>query len=181
MSGDDENPASRWARRAELMRLAQDGDRVAYRTLLDELGPVLAAFLRRWASDPPDLDDLCQEALLTVHRARHSYDPALPLQPWLFAVARNVATDHLRRRLKRISRELPLEAAPEAAAEEAPRASDLREALSQLPSTQREAFELLKLEGLSVEDGARRAGTTPGALRVRASRAYRALRARLRS
>src|SRR5436190_23612788 len=42
--------------------------------------------------------------------------------------------------------------------------------------THREAIELVKLEGLSTEAAAARAGTTPGAFRVRAHRASRALR-----
>ena len=40
----------------------------------------------------------------------------------------------------------------------------------------REAIELVKLQGLSTEAAAARVGTTPGALRVRAHRAYSALR-----
>jgi RNA polymerase sigma-70 factor (ECF subfamily) len=55
----------------------------------------------------------------------------------------------------------------------------LDEALAKLPASQREAFEMLKLEGLTVEAAAERAGTTPGALKVRAHRAYKALRAML--
>jgi DNA-directed RNA polymerase specialized sigma24 family protein len=38
---------------------------------------------------------------------------------------------------------------------------------------------MLKLEGLSVGAAATRAGVTPGALKVRAHRAYKALRLRL--
>jgi RNA polymerase sigma-70 factor (ECF subfamily) len=70
---------------------------------------------------------------------------------------------------------------PELAA--SPAANDaelLEQALHALPRAQREAFEMLKLEGLSVRAAAERAGTTAGALRVRAHRAYRAIRARLR-
>jgi DNA-directed RNA polymerase specialized sigma24 family protein len=35
---------------------------------------------------------------------------------------------------------------------------------------------MLKLEGLTVAEAAERAGTTPGALKLRAHRGYRALR-----
>ncbi|TMB56972.1 MAG: hypothetical protein E6J60_05265 [Deltaproteobacteria bacterium] len=50
------------------------------------------------------------------------------------------------------------------------------QALDRLPPTHREAIELVKLQGLSTEAAAARVGTTPGALRVRAHRAYSALR-----
>jgi RNA polymerase sigma-70 factor (ECF subfamily) len=52
----------------------------------------------------------------------------------------------------------------------------LEQALRHLSADQRQAFELLKIEGLSVERAAPRAGTTVGALKVRAHRAYRILR-----
>ena len=68
---------------------------------------------------------------------------------------------------------------PDAAAESEPDGYALADALRSLPRTQREAFSMLKLEGLSVGAAATRAGVTPGALKVRAHRAYKALRLRL--
>ena len=52
-------------------------------------------------------------------------------------------------------------------------------ALASLPPNQRQAVELIHLKGLSVVDAAAQAGVTPGALKVRAHRGYRALRRRL--
>ena len=167
-------------RRAELMQRAQSGDAEAYRALLEELTELLKAFLRRWASEPHEIDDLCQETLMTVHRARHTYDPARPLEPWLFAIARSVAVDHWRRHGRRRANEVAIDSVPEAASDLAGAERRFAEAMSQLPAAQREAFELLQIEGLSSVEGARRAGTTPGALKVRAHRAYAMLRALLR-
>ena len=182
MAEEDEHIAShRRQRRAVLMRGAQAGDQEMYRELLLDLGPLLGRFLSRWTSEPQDLDDLTQDTLIAVHRARHTFDPARPLEPWLFAIARHVAADHLRRRAARLAHELPVERLPEVAAlDDGAAVRALEDALARLPPAQREAFELLKIEGLSVEAGAARAGTTPGALRVRAHRAYRALKAMLR-
>jgi len=163
------------------MAQAQAGDRDAYRDLLEDLAPLLEAFLRGHGADAHDLDDLRQETLITVHRARHTYDPSRPLEPWLFAIARSVAIDHHRRQARRRAREVAVEALPEvAAADLAGAEQQLAEALAALPAAQREAFELLQVEGLSSVEASRRAGTTPGALKVRAHRAYRALRALLR-
>ena len=164
------------------MAQAQAGDRDAYRELLEDLAPLLAAFLRRHGADAHEIDDLRQETLITVHRARHTYDPSRPLEPWLFAIARSVAIDHHRRQARRRAREVAVEALPEVAApaDLAGAEQRLAEALAALPAAQREAFELLQVEGLSGVEASRRAGTTPGALTVRAHRAYRALRALLR-
>jgi RNA polymerase sigma-70 factor, ECF subfamily len=65
---------------------------------------------------------------------------------------------------------------PDAAAESDPDRYALANALRSLPRPQREAFSMLKLEGLSVGAAASRVGVTPGALRVRAHRAYKALK-----
>ena len=114
-----------------------------------------------------------------LHRARHTYDPARPFEPWLFALARHCAVDH-GRRLRRRTREVLVEDVPEVAVDDEPARPALVEALRALPRPQREAFTMLKLEGLSVGAAAARAGTTPGALKVRAHRAYKVLRAFLR-
>ncbi len=56
---------------------------------------------------------------------------------------------------------------------------ELEGALASLPGSQRKAVELLHVEGLSVAEAAERVGVSPGALKVRAHRGYRALRALL--
>ena len=43
--------------------------------------------------------------------------PSRPFEPWLFAIARNLAIDHARRRLKRMTWEVLVESQPEVAAE----------------------------------------------------------------
>jgi RNA polymerase sigma-70 factor (ECF subfamily) len=60
--------------------------------------------------------------------------------------------------------------------EELRSAPNLEDAVARLPEQQREAFSMLKLEGLSIEQAAERAGVSAGALRVRAHRAYKILR-----
>jgi RNA polymerase sigma-70 factor (ECF subfamily) len=161
------------------MKRVQDGDPEAYRALLDDIRPALLHLLRSWAADPDDLQDLVQEALMALHRARHSYDPARPLEPWMFAVTRYVALNHRRRNVRRASWQVLVDDPPERPDGRAPdpgRETRLEDVLARLSPGQREAFVLLKLEGLSVEDAARRAGTTAGTLKVRAHRAYQAIR-----
>jgi RNA polymerase sigma-70 factor (ECF subfamily) len=174
-------PGDRARTRILLMRRAQVGDHEAYAALIGDLRPLLRGMLRRWGVAGDDLDDVHQECLLALHGARRTYQPPRPVEPWLLAIARRVAWRHARRRLARLAHESPVAELPELAA--SPAANDaelLEQALHALPRAQREAFEMLKLEGLSVRAAAERAGTTAGALRVRAHRAYRAIRARLR-
>jgi RNA polymerase sigma-70 factor (ECF subfamily) len=162
---------------AELMRRAQEGDRDAFRVLLEEITPILKAFLRKRIADPAEIEDVCQEILLALYQGRHTYHPALSLEPWLFAIAHNIAADHARRSWQRARWQDLVASPPETIAEHGEEASDrLHFALLRLPDAQREAFTMLKLEGMSVAAAARKAGVTAGALRVRAHRAYEALK-----
>ncbi len=163
------------------MARAQGGDRDAYRMLLEEIGPIVLGWLRRWLADPEDLADVYQDTLVHLHQARHTYDPARPFEPWLFAIARNAAADHGRRRRRERTWETVVDQLPDVAMEGGAFEPALAEALRALPRPQREAFTMLKLEGLSVGVAAARAGVTPGALKVRAHRAYKALKALLGS
>lgn len=139
---------------------------------------MIAAFLRRRINDPTELADVHQETLVHLHRARHTYDPKRPFDPWLFAIVRHTAIDHGRRRRARLSWEVLVDEPPEQVADVASADQQaLDAALAGLPASQREAFEMLQVEGLSVDQAAARAGVTPGALKVRAHRAYKALRA----
>lgn len=163
--------------RAQLMARVQAGDREAYRALLDDLRPLVTAFAARHTRDAAAADDLYQEVLLALHRARHTYDPARPFEPWLFGIARHVAADHARRQARRGRWEVVVDEVPDVAgASEGGGMRALEQALAALPPAQREAVELLRLEGLSLEQAAARTGATPGALKVRVHRAYRMLR-----
>jgi RNA polymerase sigma-70 factor (ECF subfamily) len=164
------------------MAEAQRGDAEAYRALLNDIGPEVMGYLRSRVPNPQEAEDLYQETFLFLHQARRTYKPLRPVEPWLFAIARHVLARHLRRLRTRAGREVLVDAPPEGVTEDSgPARVRLAQAFDHLPPTHREAIELLKLEGLSTRAAAARAATTPGALRVRAHRAYKALRALLRS
>ena len=173
----DHAATDRGARRTALMARVQDGDPDAYRALLDDIRPAVLHMVRIAAVDRHEIPDLVQEVLLALHRARHTYDPLQPFEPWLFSIARYVCTRHRRRRVSQMSWEVLGEGVADRPAEpELGGSRRLEEILQQLPPAQRQAFGLLKLEGLSVKEAARKAGTSAGTLRVRAHRAYRTIR-----
>jgi RNA polymerase sigma-70 factor (ECF subfamily) len=161
------------------MRQAQRGDREAYRALLDDVVPLVHRFLRRRLGEGDAIDDVVQETLVALHRARHTFDPDRPIEPWLFAIARNAAVDHLRRQRLRSSWEVLVATPPEARVDDG-RLPRLEALLGRLSPSQRQAFELVQLEGLSVEAAAAHAGVSTTALKVRAHRAYKALKGWLR-
>ncbi|HWP67002.1 MAG TPA: sigma-70 family RNA polymerase sigma factor [Candidatus Limnocylindria bacterium] len=164
--------------REALMERAQQGDEQAYRTLLEDVRPAVIAFLRRRITQPGELEDVAQDVLIALHRARHTYQPSRPFDPWLFGIARHVATDYVRRRVVRARRE---SAIPEGGLEQPILGDqavghDFERAWDQLSPIQREAVRLVHLEGLSLDEAAARAATTKGALKVRLHRALAAVR-----
>ena len=162
------------------MVAAQRGDAASYKLLLETLLPEIRKFAVRRLRDLAAAEDVVQNVLLSLHRARHTYRPERSFEPWFWAIARNALIDALRSRRVRAVREVPLEEALDSAEAEPERSlaisPELQRALESIPAAQRQAVELVQIEGLSVSEAALRAGTTPGALKVRAHRGYRALR-----
>jgi RNA polymerase sigma-70 factor (ECF subfamily) len=164
------------------MAAVQDGDQAAYEALLRQLLPALRGFVTARLGDRSSVEDVVQNVLLSVHRARHTYRPERRFEPWFWTIARNAITDSQRARTTRLRREEPLDDAdvavsPEMAIEAGlPLSAGLERALAKLPKNQRHAVELLHVHQLSVAEAAARVGVTPGALKVRAHRGYRALR-----
>jgi RNA polymerase sigma-70 factor (ECF subfamily) len=173
-----------------LMAQYVDGDAGAFRALYAAVAPRLHGYLWRMARDPAVADDLLQQTFLKVHRSRAAYVRGADPLPWLYAIAHRTFLDEARR-TKRAIVSTPGDAGvPEVAAgiegqtdgqRDEPRvdpelAAAALTALQSLPPQQREAVVLTKLDGKSVAEAAEIAGTTPGAMKVRAHRGYVALR-----
>jgi RNA polymerase sigma-70 factor (ECF subfamily) len=171
------------------MAAAQSGDQRAYQALLRACLPIVAASVRRQGVPADRVDDVVQDVLLTIHRARASYDPTRPFLPWLRAIAQRRAVDLLRVHLRTAVREVFDETAylnhsgddpePSLSVDQADQARLLREAIATLPPGQRQAVELLALHERSLEEAAGDTGRTKGALKVNLHRAIAALRQRL--
>jgi RNA polymerase sigma-70 factor, ECF subfamily len=187
------HPGERNANRARdwsgLMARTQDGDRHAYRALLDDITPYLRALASRCFKEPTDAEDAVQDVLLTVHAIRHTYDPGRPFGPWLVAIANRRIIDRLRRQMRARSREIELSAGHETFSPDAANfhfddtsadSAALLAAITTLPSDQREAISLLKLREMSLKEAALATGRSVSALKVATHRAIKSLRKILR-
>jgi RNA polymerase sigma-70 factor (ECF subfamily) len=173
-------------RLSEWMRRYQRGDGEVLADLYREVAPGMLNYLYRFVHDRAVAEDLLQEVFLRVHRVRRTYRPDSPVRPWLYAIARYVAIDALRKRGRR--REVAYEEAFVSA--EGPDAEDRSEtsqsieevehALARLPAGQREAFLLTKVVGLSVEEASAVLRISEGATKVKVHRALGAIRGLLR-
>lgn len=167
------------------MAAAVGGDARAYDRLLRAILPLLRGIAHRRIHDRAEAEDAVQDTLLTIHRLRHSYDPARPLRPWLIALCERRCIDRLRRRGRITARHVALEdydgpglAAPPVA-EAAVAAAQIRTAIEALSPTQRKALTLAKLQDLPLAEASAASGLSVAALKVATHRAVHTLRKRL--
>lgn len=173
-------------RLAPLWQSARGGNEAAYRAALDLMAARLRSYFRqRMGGLPDDVEDMVQETLMAIHLKRATHDPALPVSNWMHAIARYRMTDLYRRRGRRPEVSLPddddLGVAPEDATSVAAATArrDVARLLATLPQGQREAIELVKVEGLSTEEAATRMGITVTSLKVRVHRGLQRLMAQV--
>ena len=162
---------------ARLMIAAQDGDKAATNVLLSEVGVWLERYFRRRVP-PHQQDDLVQDVLMALHAKRASYDPARPFLPWLAAIARYRWIDHLRK-VYRTETELLEEGDAVEDSEEdviAARVS-LERLFVHLPQGQAEAIELVKIEGRSIREAAKKTGQSESLIKVNIHRGLKKLSA----
>jgi RNA polymerase sigma-70 factor (ECF subfamily) len=165
-------------RLSALMIATQGGDKAAYAQLLRELDAVLTPYFNRRLRCVDTTCDVVQDTLMSMHTARHTYDSEKPFLPWIFAIARCRLVDHWRKQERHAGNE-PLEDVdspdtPELSAQESGAVAS--EALSELPPNDRDVIQLLKIEGLSLKEVAKKLQITETAVKVRAHRAYQRLR-----
>ena len=166
-----------------LLAAAQRGDGDAYRAFLKAILPFARAIARRYLRSEEQVEDAVQDALLTLHRIRHTYQPGRPVEPWLAAIVTRRAIDVARRGGRIGAREVFDEGALETFADPAANGSEAAEAaesvarmMTELSPKQREALELVKLKEMSLAEASAASGQSIGALKVNVHRAIRRLR-----
>ncbi len=163
------------------------GDDTAFEEVYDGLAPRLQSFLLRYTHDRARAEDVVQQTMLQIHRARGRFTLGGQVVPWAFAIARRLLIDQHRRGGREVLAPTgddsltQLLAAADARADDVAIAKEvagkLADELARLPENQRVAFELIKQDGLSVAEAAQVLGTTVAAVKLRAHRAYEAMRA----
>ena len=165
----------------ELMRQALAGDKLAYSELLQETSRFLRPFLAKRLNYTSEVDDLLQEVLLSIHKARHTYDGNRPYKPWAFAIAQFRLLDHLRahyadhlRHAVEISEVENI--LPENVTEPALSYESISGAVQTLPEKQATILQMMHEEGYTAKEVAAKIGMKESAVKVAAHRAYKALR-----
>lgn len=167
-----------------LMRQSLSGNSHAYVTLLKETSRILRPFLSKRLSASNEVDDVLQEILISIHKARHTYDGNRPFKPWVYAIAlfrlqdylRAHYADHLRHAVDISEME---ESFMEPVTEAAISYESISSEVEKLPAKQATILKLMHHDGYTAKEIAQKIGMQESAVKVSAHRAYKILKEKL--
>lgn len=173
----------------ETRRRLQALDREALAQFYDAWFDRIYAFVRRMVVREHMAEDLTQDIFIQLQQTFQSYDPARPLQPWVFTIATNKVRDFWRsRRHNQARREVTLDdearsglavardASPARPLEDVELEAQIRAAVDELPDSMRVALELRYFQGMSFAAIGEIVERNETAVRKRYSRALEELR-----
>lgn len=167
-----------------LMRQSLAGDQRAYAALLRETSRLLRPFLMRRLSFANEVDDLMQEILISIHKARHTYDGIRPYKPWVYAIAKFRLQDYLRAHYSdQLRHAVDFDELDENLHESVTELVMSYESISgevqKLPGKQAAILRLMHQDGYTAKEVAEKMGMNESAVKVAAHRAYKVLRKNL--
>jgi RNA polymerase sigma-70 factor (ECF subfamily) len=169
---------------AALMHQSLAGDQRAYAELLHETARLLRPFLSKRLSFDSEVDDLLQEILISVHKARHTYDGQRPYKPWVYAIARFRLQDYLRAHYSdQLRHAVDISEMENNLHDDVTETPFSYESISgevqKLPEKQANILRLMHQDGYTAKEVAEKLGMNESAVKVAAHRAYKVLRQKL--
>jgi RNA polymerase sigma-70 factor, ECF subfamily len=177
---------------ATLVARIAEGDGHALETLYDRYSRVVYSFSLRMLADTNSAEDLTQEVFLRLWRQGGSYHHSRgAFLTWLLSVTHNMAIDEIRRRKRRpvavdgADDDQTLSALPDTRTDVENAAwltslhAIVREALQDIPQSQRHAIELAYFSGLTQREIAERLNEPLGTIKTRMRLGLLKLRERL--
>jgi RNA polymerase sigma-70 factor (ECF subfamily) len=157
------------------------GEHKAFTEVYTAALPRIARSLERLTHQRAAAEDLAQETMVRIYGARASWRPGARVLPWAHTIARRLFIDRLRcRRREELAHEALVhhetgrggfDAAADVHLVARRMAATLTAAAQQLPAAQRQALQLVCLEGKSLAEVSAELGQTSVAVRVRVHRA----------
>jgi RNA polymerase sigma-70 factor (ECF subfamily) len=155
-----------------LMMALKAGDETAFSELVERHQSRIITLIYRFVGNEAEAEDLAQEVFLRVYRTRQRYEPRATFSTWLYRIAANMSLNALRSRSRRRNINVPLTydaqetqegqtsahvedlkaRPPSARIEDEELRGQIREAIDQLPESQKVAVILNKYEGMSYDD-----------------------------
>jgi RNA polymerase sigma-70 factor, ECF subfamily len=159
-------------------------DRPGFHALFLAQAAFVWRVLRRHGVPAADLEDVCQDVFLVVHRRLSEFEGRAGVRTWLYEIARRSALSQRRSRARvplpasEIVQELAdAGAGPERNLEQQRALSRLEAGLAALPEEKREAFVLYELEEMTLAEVAEAQGCAINTAHYRVTSAREQLRA----
>ena len=167
-----------------LMRAIQQGDMVAFNSMVDRYKSRLMNVIGRMLSSTEEAEDVVQETFVRVYQHRQSFNFKHCFSTWIYTIALNLARNELRKRKKFKFYEISDMQGNEKEFAVDPKVPTrlpevLDGAIRDLPEKYRVAFILRDVQEMPYEEVARVLGVPLGTVKSRVNRARLMLRDRL--
>ncbi len=163
----------------DLFKKAREGDQNKYSDFLRIITKILSGFVKKRIA-VNDVEDVVQEILVSIHKARHTYDGIRPIMPWIFAIARFRIADYLRKTYSNIRFEnCDFEELCEILPDVTIVGRDdeyIDDILKNVPSREKTILTMMYIEECSVKEVAASLKMTESAVKVAAHRALKKIK-----
>jgi len=166
----------------QIMEAVKNGDLQQASLLFDRFHKRIYNFLAHMTADRDAAEDLTQNVFLRLLKYRHSYNPEMKFQSWIYQMARNAFSDHYQQQKQRTPVKIEIEKLNDRmpdlldALEQEENEKRLIRALAQLPDDYRELLVLTRFQHLKYEEVAGYLDITVANVKVKVHRAIGQLR-----
>jgi len=172
---------------------ARDGDRDAFKTLVETHSRYIYSLAHRMTGNAQDAEDVVQEAWLKAHKQLSRFESRADFRTWMHRITVNCSIDLIRARRHREDAHDPADLeqgplsergseaqpTPERMTASAQISDRVNEALGLLTALERAAFTLRHVEGMSIEEVGAKLGMKTSATKHSIFRAVKKMRAAL--
>ena len=162
----------------DLVARFRAGEEAAVREVHQRYAGAVRTVARSQLSDPELIAEVVQQTFIKAWRASASFEPGREFAPWLYAIARRVTIDVIRRESRQPLSSVDDEQEPAEQSTSFERVWEMwevRRAVDELPEGEREVVRRSTLEGFTHEEVAAQLGVPVGTVKSRSARAYRRL------
>jgi RNA polymerase sigma-70 factor (ECF subfamily) len=164
---------------AALLAAGLNGDGAAYTRFLEQVTHTLKrlVILRIGAADS---DDVVQDILISIHKARHTFDGTRPLMPWIIAIARFRISDYLRKHYATMKHQTidisGLEEILADVTDDTSASESIADLLHDVPEREKRILMMMHVEGFTAKQIGDQMNMSVSAVKVAAHRAVKKLR-----
>ena len=90
----------------QLVETARNGEENAFQALMDRYIDAIYGFALQYARNEADAEDIAQDSFFKAWKNLKRFKHGLRFKPWIYAIARNTALDHLKKKKSTVFSEL---------------------------------------------------------------------------